>query len=359
MTPDQFFEALQAAYDRAAAAVGEVRSRLFIAGVRVEMRFASQVMRLRFAPALAHHPAQFDGEPDLTVCLWEHGHAAGMLPRLPWRYATDRYTADYGTQGEIAGFNDARFGTLHHQWFGELTLIDRAAGRAFYTVRDAAALPYWFSAFPLRSVLHLWSRDRAMQLMHAAAVGSASGGVLIVGASGAGKSTTALACLADDRHGLQIAGDDYIAVDAIGGGAPHVYSLYSVVKLVPQPRIAFPSLLPYALNPGWREDEKIMIGLHAAAPDRLITDYPLRAVVVPRITGARDSRIVPGRAIDALRGLAPTTIFQTIAAKRATFAKLVALVRSVPVLTLEAGTDMAGIPAAIAGLLSERHGEPS
>jgi hypothetical protein len=346
-----FFDAAYRAFTAAAAQAEVIVRRLHIAGVRVEAQYASRTLTARHAHALAHLP-DFDGDPDLTVCLWETNQPGGALPALPWRFFADMYTPEYGTQGEIAGFNDGCWGALHTQWFGDLTLIDRQRRLALCSFTDAADLPYWYTAFPLRAVLHLYSRDLSLQLMHAAAVGTERGGVLIAGASGAGKSTTALSpLLPGARGGLRIAGDDYVAVSG-EGETRRVHSLYSIVKLVNHPRHPFSHLQPYVINPVRRAEDKPMIALHAAAPQDLITGFPLRAIVLPRITHQRGSYIVPGRAIDALRALAPSTLFQTIAAKPVSFRKLAGLVRAVPVYTLMAGDDIAALPGLLADLLA-------
>ena len=62
-------------------------------------------------------------------------------------------------------------------------------------------------------------------MVHAAAVGDESGGVLLVGRGGSGKSTTALSCL-----GTQVGylADDYCLVEMVEG--PRVHSLYTSGK---------------------------------------------------------------------------------------------------------------------------------
>src|SRR4029077_4802081 len=80
-------------------------------------------------------------------------------------------------------------------------------------------------AEPIRAILSWFMREHNRQLIHAAAVGNSDGGVLLIGRSGAGKSNTALCCLASD---LQYAADDFCAVSV--GSEPHVYSLYCTGK---------------------------------------------------------------------------------------------------------------------------------
>src|SRR5205823_136180 len=80
---------------------------------------------------------------------------------------------------------------------------------------------------PLRHILHLWLASRGVQFVHAGAVGRPSGGCLIVGKSGSGKSTSTLATLGSE---LLYAGDDYVGVSVTTGGA-HVHSIYGCGKL--------------------------------------------------------------------------------------------------------------------------------
>jgi hypothetical protein len=351
IAPAAFFDEMRQLYTRSAHKHGEICVRIIIAGVRVEQRYASRALYTRFSHALAHLPS-FDGDPDFTAFYYEQD----PFPPLPWKYEPDLYTDDYGAQGEIRGFNDDRFGLMHTQWFHEFTFFDRERRECLFMVRDEHALPYWYSAFPLRHALQLWSRDHDFQVMHGAAVGTPEGGVLIAGASGSGKSTTTLACLTTPD--LYIAGDDNIAVSGIGGDQPlTVHSLYSVVKLVPSPMINFPDFLPFTINPNFGDHEKRMISLHQAAPHRLITAFPLRAIFIPRISGQPETTLTPANRAHALWALAPASIFQMGALKHSTYAKIARLVRDLPVFTLHVGTTIETIPDAIMRYL-ERISQP-
>ena len=88
---------------------------------------------------------------------------------------------------------------------------------------------------------------------------TASGGVLIAGKSGSGKSTTTLACL---TSGLLYAGDDYVLADV--AAEPYVHSLYSTAKLVPDNCDRFPQLRPLVSNPDKLDEQKALIYLREA-----------------------------------------------------------------------------------------------
>ena len=129
-----------------------------------------------------------------------------------------------------------------------------------------------------------------LQLMHAGAVGYADGGVLLAGKSGSGKSTTALACLASD---LLFASDDYVCVATTA--QPWVHSLYSTAKLVPGNLSRFPELSGKLSNPDRLTTEKAMVNVHAHFPAKVLSGFPIRAILLPRAGAGADNRGSAGR----------------------------------------------------------------
>ena len=93
---------------------------------------------------------------------------------------------------------------------GDGSVLD-AGGRAVALLGKVFA-----NALPLPLV----GRDKGYQLVHAAAVGSEAGAVLISGKGGLGKSTTALSCLG---KGLTYVGDSHVVVQL--DPFPRVHSL--------------------------------------------------------------------------------------------------------------------------------------
>ena len=172
--------------------------------------------------------------------------------------------------------------------------------------------------------------------------------MLLPGKGGSGKSNTSLACLASE---LSFAGDDFCLVS---NGPPGVFSLYSSAKTRPEDQRRLPFLSPWASDVPRAPGEKILYFLHEHATERPTHGFPLRAILVPRVTGRRDTRVGPGSPALALAALAPST--RTLMPNRAgpTFHNLADIVRRVPCYVLELGTDASQIPAAIAGLLRSR-----
>ncbi len=199
----------------------------------------------------------------------------------------------------------------------------------------------------MRVGFHWWSSTTpSLQPMHAGAVGRDDGGVLIAGRGGAGKSTTALACV---DGGLLYAGDDYTLLDVDG---PMVYGLYNTAKLRPESLDRFPHLAALVDNADALETQKAMLFLSRHRPEQVSTGFPVRAIVLPRVTGHPHTEVVPATAHDALAAIAPTTMFQLPGALPELFAKVKRLAHAVPCYWLDAGTELSEIPAVVDQLLT-------
>lgn len=275
----------------------------------------------------------------LTVSIF----ADTQLPPAPWR------KDDYDARGLVAGWNDARWHTILDPTRGILRLLDRQAGRGicFFPSSDAAR-ELGFTT-PLLSLVAGFFRDLPLQLVHAGAVGTSRGGVLIAGKGGAGKSTTVAACLAAQKTtGLRMAGDDLVLVEL--APRPRVFSLLCTVKLEPEAQ----RLGLFPETPASRRESlprRRHVFFADAAPQ-----LPLSAIIVPAITGRPHSELVSISPAEALRSLAPSTLQLLPEVGGAAFAKLAALVRALPCYRLAAGTDLTQLAHCIADLIGRLDG---
>jgi hypothetical protein len=165
--------------------------------------------------------------------------------------------------------------------------------------------------------------------------------VLVAGVSGAGKSTTALACL---EAGFDYAGDDYVLVDVHTKTA---FGLYGTGKLEPQNLTRFPQLAPLVADHERSDGEKALVLLHDHRPERLVDRIELEAIVLPRVSGEPESSLEPASPAAALRVLAPTTAMHLPGSHREVFTKLNQLVRALPCHRLDAGTDFEHLAAVV------------
>ena len=332
-----FFSAAQASYHQALVKRNEETTFSYnIAGWTVQLRFAGQALVPLITPALAHLSSAQLVEPDLVVRLWDSVSTGAAMPAPPWSLA------DYRERGEIRGYNTDRYRTFFQVGPGTLNLIDLDQNSALFWLNDAAQLPVWECGSPLLRILHPWLQRRGYQLAHAAAVGTAEGGVLLAGRGGSGKSTTALACLA---AGLKYVSDDYCLLSQADW--PYVHSLYNSAKLDRKSVYHFPGIEPIKLEPERLGSDKALYCLHRQYPDKLLAGFPVRAILLPKVTGGRQTELRPISPAASLAALAPSTIFQLAGAGEADFRSLSDFTRKVPSYLLELGTELSQIPAAV------------
>lgn len=336
-------EVLSDTFRAAARHAGLLEHHYTIADRSVCLRFAGPAVAEAVAPSLAHLESDRTDEPALTVELWDAESTDTEQPPLP---AINEHDTDEAL-GVLYQYSDDLVRAVYQPGFGALTVLSDAKSDsrpqvAFYWLRRAADLPYWERATPIRQLLHWWLAAHNVQQVHAAAVGAPTGGVLLVGNPGSGKSTSALASL---DSSLLFAGDDYVAVAL--DPEPFVYSLYSSGKIEPHHVKKLPAVASSLANADRLDAEKAVMYVHEHYPAKTTHGFPLRAVLLPKICGRVDSQIVPVSRVEALRALAPSTVIQLHTAGPDALARMKALVARLPAFALELGSDIAAIPRTI------------
>lgn len=336
--PPGFVDAVVAAPGLFAGAARATESRdLAIAGVRIRLTFAGSALADALGRSFAHLVVPPSPHPDLEIRLWDAASSGTPPPPLPGE-VPDEQGPSYLVRTP-AGL------AVAHTASGCVSLLDPSGRIAHHWVTDVARVPHWERAAPLRFLLHAWLSDRGLLLVHAAAVGRPDAGVLMAGVGGSGKSTAALSCL---RAGMAYAGDDYVAVGRTPG--PTAFPIFGTAKLKPDDTRMLPSLLAQVDNADRLPDEKAVIFVNEWLPERIPDRLPIRAVVLPRVTGDA-LRLRPVSAGAALVGLAPSTIMQLGGARQAMLTSMAGVVEGLPAFVLETGPDPAAIPEAIRGLL--------
>ncbi|MEL6161600.1 MAG: serine kinase [Cyanobacteria bacterium J06627_32] len=345
-----FFQALQAAFDQAIQSAG-IENRFYnIGSYSICLSFAGTAMLEQITPAIAHLETAPTTPPDLTICLWDSVSTETQLPgTMPafirlfhwyWHEHLD-------SRQNVKPLCDDRFVARLNLGVNVFSMLDRQQNLALYWIDDVADLPYWEKGSPLQAILNWWLATRQRQYVHAAAVGTASGGVLIAAKGGSGKSTSALACL---NSSLSYASDDYCLIAS--ESEPYVYSLYSSAKLKGLTDLErFPSLAALCSNRDKLKDEKAMFFLQQHYPEKVVSGFPLRAILVPRITGQPNTQLKKASAIHALKALAPSTLLQLSGTGQSALATMSHLVKQLPCYSLELGTDIEQIPEVISDLL--------
>lgn len=335
--PEEVFAIGARAFAQAADRVAVLEWSFRIAGFDVLLRFAGPALIGAATRALEHLATPPPAAPALVISLWDAASTKSTEPAASIPHVSE---VSYW-RGEVYGLNDKRFSTFYHGDLKALSLVNHETNEALFWVEDAETLPTYAHGAPLVALLHSWLERLGLQVVHAAAVGRADGGVLIVGEGGAGKSTTALSCLQSD---LRYAGDDYCLVGA--GVCPRVFSLYSSAKVTHDHLSRLPHLAPLVqCLPNGGEKAVLFLSDHYA--ERLIPAFPLRGILLARISGRATTELRKMSRAEVVRGWMPSTIRQLPRAGRAAFERMTQIAKQVPAWGLELGTDLLQIPAAI------------
>jgi hypothetical protein len=351
----QFLETIAQGFGRAGERAGIVERTLAVAGHTVRLHFAGTGMIAPVLRAMAHLEVA-GGRPELTVNVFDSATTAAPLPYLAEccvELLRTQWWEHLGGRREVPRMNGARIRTAYHLGPGILSVLDTSRNEAYYWIDDAARMPYYERGYPLTSILNWWLAGRGRYIVHAASIGIGGRCVLLTGKGGSGKSTTTVSSV---FAGLQILGDDYAAVDT---DRCQAHSLYNTVKLKQLRDVQrFPGLAERVDNLERVSDdetdetaERAMAFLHEHFPDQLVHSAPIEAVLVPRISATRETRIVPASQALAFKALAPSTVFQLAGNGHESFRQLGRIVRAVPAYEIQLGSHLPGVPAAIRSLL--------
>lgn len=312
-----------------------------LADHHLRLRYVAPRLADRFSPTLAHldsgHPEEpKDHTPDLDICCWDRSVTEVRAPAPPWTLD------DHLRDGRIRGLTDGRIRATFDPTSRVLCLYDNERGAAVVHAASAELVPSWMDRAPFRTVLTWWAADRGLALLHASAVATPTGAVALAGTSGAGKSTTAVRCL---MAGLDLLGDDACLVRC--APEPVVHSVYRFAK-VDTPLVE-PLAPPLSRALPWITDECVI-----DPGPRHRSQAPLRAILLPQITGGADSRLVPITRTEALRILGPTTLVEGGAPSGGALRAIIDLVGRVPAYRLELGTDPARVVDTVASATMDR-----
>ncbi len=344
MSPDVFYQQVAQAYAQAEAAAGRVTADYVIAGQRVRLCFAGPALPPLLTPALAHLAAPASAAPPaLTIHLWETETTGQPPPPPAWAYS------DFQTNTLIEGFETEALTVAFELGSNALSVIQHTDNAAYYWVKQAAQVPYYDQGSPLRVILHTWLSRRGVHLVHAGAVGRPAGGVLLVGRGGSGKSNTSLAMLGSTLH---YASDDYCLVTT-ATTPPTAYSLYSTGKTHPADLNRLPFLRPAIGNLDRLATEKALYFLHQHFPQKLIGQFPVRALLLPRVGAQAQTQLTRITAAQGLAALAPSTVSQLPGIQASDFRTLVALARQVPSYVLAVGQDMDHLTSTVTALVDD------
>lgn len=241
---------------------------------------------------------------------------------------------------------------LYYLWLNEaggyLTAIDRRSAHGIVWFPTPERIASWHVARPFLHAIRGFSRDTPWTPVHAASVARNGKAVLIVGQSGAGKTSTAIGCA---LQGWDYLGDDAVIVRA---DPARVGSLYSSARLRADTFDRYPEAMKACL--GVSDDageEKAEVDMALISP-LSVSEAEISAIVLPQPTDWTEFRLEPMNRSQAVRRLMEAARQSMLGDEAASFAKLTALVAEVPAFALAPCSDPAKLSDGLARLVEDK-----
>ncbi len=310
-----------AAFERAAVLHAPIERHIRIADHAIELQISAPVLAERLWPAFAGLEVPAAEFPDLTISCWDANAAGVSAPRAPFSIR------EFLPNGTVRGHAEGRIRVTYDAWIRMITVYDRDRRHAWVCVADQGSVPKWFERAPFRTILRWWADDAALVPMHASAVARNGEAIVVAGASGSGKSTTGLACVA---AGWEFIADDFCMITS--GAEPTVHPVYCLAKIEPDALDRLPSLARFVVDP---DSEQLVVN----PASRLGQSARVRAVLLGRITASVSTSVTPIDTNTAFRTLVQASVLEGLGAGTQTLAALAALLRTVVCAQVELGSD--------------------
>jgi len=244
---------------------------------------------------------------------------------------------------------DGRYASYQLQH--SLVCLDRVSGLMTGYVSNAEELSLYERGRPLHVPLSLWHKNQDMPLMHAGLVSKNGQGVLLAGAGGSGKSTSAVMCA---YAGFDYLSDDLVGLELSSDGRFVGHSLYNSTFMEPDHLKRFSQLERHAIRGRYSFERKHLILLSQIASLKFASSCRIHSIVLPRVLHRPRSVLLRASKGETLLALAPSSL---LVGERSHgmegFNKLARLVERVPCYWLELGNALDEIPRVLEGLLSE------
>ncbi len=314
-------DAMLAAFERAAVVRAPIERCIRIADHAVRLQISAPTLAERLWPAFSGLEAPAAEDPDLTISCWDANATGVSAPRAPFS------VREFLPNGMVRGHAEGRIRVTYDIWMRMITVYDRDRRHAWVCVADQSSVPLWLERAPFRTILRWWADDAALVPMHASAVATNGEAIVVAGASGSGKSTTGLACVA---AGWEFIADDFCMITT--GAEPMVHPVYCLAKLEPDALDRLPGLARFVVDPA---SEQLVVD----PTSRLGQSARLRAVLLASVTSSVSTSVTPIDTNTAFRTLVEASVLEGLGAGTRTLGALAALLRTVACAQIELGSD--------------------
>jgi hypothetical protein len=288
---------------------------LNIATVKVCIRLQHVGLQRNFLTAIQHlfiDPCK----PDYVIDVWESKFTGCSFPRFEY----DATAVEL--RGEIPKYSGDGVNFAYYAHARMVHILNENERHGVVAIMDVTRMPDFELACPFRGIFSWILRNNKKAMIHSAAVADAHGDAhLIVGRSGAGKSTTAISCF---LSGMKYMGDDLCAV-GLADGQVEIYSIYSSGKTYRSEWKFLPQLSDLAL-PSTDSASQKEIYFFGAQQDRICTSGRLTSIWAPVRSAAEEAPLVCpsitsliGSMVDSTREILPDAGFESLGLLYAAF----------------------------------------
>ena len=206
--------------------------------------------------------------------------------------------------------------------------------------------PAWELSRPFCPLIQAFLSSTPWTVVHAASVSLCGRSLLLAGPGRAGKSTAALSCA---LAGWDYAGDDYVCAQIETGA---ILPLYSSARLRTDMAQPLERLLPTSVGISVDGiEQRHELRLAEFLGEEKVKGGTLKAILLPRRTGAIQPRFSPARPADVLHALFRTTMLGISGSLGNVAMKLSKLATFAPATFVDTGTQPLAIPDALAAFL--------
>lgn len=333
------------ARERLAAASAIPRQRLIRRTCRlplldIEGWFSEQRLPALCAERLVSRDGEEEAASRITLTVLDPGFEGWEMPAR-WSEPRPFSLRDFDALFARAGlrgyhFHDARHAAPSWQFH------DPELGEGLLSLPCAMGLPPWENGSPLRLFMHWAYARQGLRLTHAATLGTAGRGALLVGAGGSGKSGTTLAGL---LNGLESAGDDYVLLEQGSGVTAHALYRYFKQDEAGLNRTGLDPRQVGSVALNWQGKHEFDAA--ALRPAAFVKRLAIGAILVPEIARLSRTLIEPYPAAAAALALAPSAVLQLPGDAEEGFRFFAQLTRRLPAFRVRLSEDPREIADAI------------
>ena len=321
------------AFARAAERCPPRTARIRLGGIGIKIAVCGPMLAERLLAPFAHLSEPTDAAPDIVLRAWSEAETGVPSPEM----AGDNC---YVTQG-------------HHAW------VDEDPDRAILWFSSADDLTRGDTARPFQRVLIPMLGRRNLTSVHAALVSapdvSPEIGLMLVGPSRTGKSTTTLAAL---DAGFGVVGDDCFALERRADNSLVGHSMFGTACLTEDAETRFAALPGTIFRPANASPKVKSVLVFDEGPRNPMRDaLPVHAIVYPVLrSDLADSRMVPVDTAEAMRrfmpGLRFLVRFEELG-RMPVFSWLTDIAEELPAYRLELSPQISQTPALLRQLAAE------